>query len=129
MLKGCDSDILDKARENFKLMDSNEPHNVLNAFLECCRYGMLEGYLAEGPNKSVILKDATVCISTAKFMKVLQSQKFNLADGLDIQPFLDTTFSGPVDKATKDNYFVIGRNIWDEHMSDLRHVPIIRIAR
>ncbi len=129
LLKGCDSDILDKARDNFKLLDSNEPENVVSAFLECCRHGMLEGYLSEGPSKPVVLRDSVACVSIDKFMKVLQSQKFNLADGLEIQPFLDTTFTETVDKKTKDNYFVIGRGIWDEHMSDLRHVPVIRIAR
>jgi hypothetical protein len=129
LLKGCDTDILDKAKENIKLFDSNEPKNVVNAFLECCRYGLLNGQLSEGVNRPVVLRDNTACIDISKFMTILHSQKFNLADGLEIQPFLNTTLDEPVDSQQTEQYFVIGRQLWEEYMADLRHVPVIRIAR
>lgn len=132
---GVSSDVVKEAKKCFKATVSKVSNGCLTAFTELCQYGIAHRFLIEGStvDSDVMLTTKTAKIDKERFYEILKREGFRLADGLDIQRYLDDT-ANPGSKlnyseAESSDKFIVDRAWWEATMRDSRDVKTLKIAR
>jgi hypothetical protein len=129
---GVNPDVLKKSEECFKATTSKTHIGSLKAFKKICQYGLEKQWLTEGPTQDaeVMLTSDFAHIDKQRFYDILKEEGFKLAEGLDIQKYLDLTLpQKEMSHKLFQDRFVVDRAWWEDNISESRGVKTLRIAR
>lgn len=129
---GLNTDVLKKSESCFKATTSKTNIGSLTAFKKICQHGMENQWLVEGPTQDaeVMLTNDFAHIDKQRFYDVLKAEGFKLAEGLDVQKYLNLTLPDiDLSHTLFQDRFVVDRAWWEDNISESRGVKTLRIAR
>lgn len=124
--KNFDSEAVTASKSCFTYSSSNNDEETIVAFKRCCRYGLAKYLWQE--NIGCIAKDGIIYIKKYSFFSALKYKGFELVDGLDLQPALNTILKSTPEDTLLKTYFAVPSDWWNEIAEEYRSTRAIRIA-